>query len=76
MLYSYPINFYDLSEEFEKYIIENPNVKTPLTRYYKIWSRAVSPYVLSDGEIILPDIEDYYYGLKTKQLNAKSNKGY
>jgi hypothetical protein len=70
MLYEYPVNFNDVSEAFEAYILQHKNEKSPLIRYFRIWSRAVEHYVQPDGSILLPDLHSYYEKLKDAQLAA------
>ncbi|MEN8225472.1 MAG: discoidin domain-containing protein [Bacteroidota bacterium] len=70
MLYEYPVNFYEITQKYESYIQENGNIKDPLTRYFKLWSQAVNPYVLPDGSIHLPDLNAYYKKLYDAQLKA------
>ena len=55
MLYVYPLNFNEISEAFQKYSDENPEEKSAVIRYYKIWSRVVEAFVNESGEIIIPE---------------------
>ena len=57
MLYSYPINFDVIDRAFVKWEAANKDKKTPLMRYYKIWRKAITPYVGADGEIETPDVK-------------------
>jgi len=70
MLYEYPVNYNKISDKYETFMLQHKNEKTALTRYFKIWSRAVEPYVLTDGNIMLPDLNSYYDKLKTTQLST------
>lgn len=70
MLYTYPINFFEISTKFGAYISQNQNEKSPEIRYFKNWQRAVSPYVMNDGSIVLPELESYYKELHSSQINA------
>ncbi len=68
MLYQYPVNYYELTQAFKSYSLQHPEEKSPEIRYYKIWQRAVEPYVLNDGSIKLPNLEAYYKNLLESQL--------
>ncbi|MEA3458567.1 MAG: hypothetical protein U9R21_07815, partial [Candidatus Thermoplasmatota archaeon] len=70
MLYQYPVNFFEITQEFETYNSQHQGEKSPEIRYFKIWHRAISPYVLNDGTIKLPDIDSYYKNLYKSQINA------
>lgn len=72
MLYEYPVNYHEIIREFESYSMDHPNEKTPQSRYFKIWKRAVEPYVLNDGTIKLPDLEIIHQQLRESQLNPGS----
>ena len=74
MLYQYPVNFFEITQQFENYISQHPEEKSPEIRYYKIWQRAISPYVLNDGTIKIPDLDLYYKNLYESQINASANK--
>ncbi len=50
MLYVYPLNFNEISEAFQKYSDENPEEKSAVIRYYKIWSRVVEAFVNESGD--------------------------
>lgn len=73
MLYRHPLNFHEVSQEFESYMETHPEKKSPLIRYYKNWCRAIESYVQADGSIILPDHKDYYASLYNTQLMAGNN---
>ena len=70
MLYEYPVNYGDITQKYESYIQEHGNIKDPLTRYFKLWKRAVESYAQADGSIFLPDLTAYYEDLNKAQLNA------
>ncbi|RLD38613.1 MAG: hypothetical protein DRI83_02325 [Bacteroidetes bacterium] len=72
MLYEYPVNFEDVTDKYESYIQEYGNIKDPLTRYFKLWSRAVGPYALPDGNILLPDLPAYYKNLNEARMDARN----
>ena len=74
MLYQYPINYYEITRDFEEYMFQHQGEKSPEIRYFKIWQRAISPYVLNDGTIKLPDIELYSEQLLNTQLDTYSSK--
>ncbi len=69
-LYEYPINFNELMDAYERYAQNQPEVKNALTRYFKLWRRAVEPYAQPDGSIRLPDMDGYYEKLYQSQNEA------
>ena len=73
LLYNNNINFNEIEDGFQTYIQSNPNEKSPVIRYYKIWRRAVEPYVLADGTIQIPDINQYQENLLYAQKNSSKN---
>lgn len=75
MLYQYPVNYFEITHDFEVYMSQHSGEKSPEIRYFKIWQRAISPYVMNDGTIELPDIQQYHKRLRSSQLNTKSNTG-
>jgi photosystem II stability/assembly factor-like uncharacterized protein len=64
MLYQYPINFLEVEQKYNEYKKSHPKAKDALIRYYKIWVKAVEPYVLADGTIRLPDMDKLYESLQ------------
>jgi photosystem II stability/assembly factor-like uncharacterized protein len=58
-MYSCPLNFNELSREFDAWIKLRPDEESPEVRYYRIWSRAIESCVLEDGSIQLPDLSLY-----------------
>jgi hypothetical protein len=70
MLYQPDINYNTVDDAFQSYITKNGDEESAIIRYYKIWSRAVLPYVQDDGSIQLPDPEKYYKKLTETQLAA------
>ncbi len=73
MLYSNSINVNEIDRGYKAYIAQHPEEKNPLTRYYKIWRRAVDSYVQDDGTIIPPDLDQYRKNLHDAQKNASAN---
>lgn len=73
MLYEYPVNFQELTNEYKGYNSKNPHESSPIVRYYKMWSRAVAPYVLADGSIHDPDLIACQAKLKKAQREVKNN---
>ncbi|MBL0294987.1 MAG: discoidin domain-containing protein [Saprospiraceae bacterium] len=67
MLYSFPINFDEVNALYSDSHESKNNVRNALTRYYKVWRRAVQPFVNSNGQIILPDLDKYYLAQKLRQ---------
>ena len=70
MLYQSPVNYNDVSREFETYMAKHPGEESAIIRYFKIWSRAVESYVLADGSIVLPELEKYYQNIRKSQTGA------
>jgi photosystem II stability/assembly factor-like uncharacterized protein len=70
MLYEYPVNYKDVVKEFENWHADHRGERTPEYRYFRIWQRAVEPYVLNDGTIRLPDLKEYERELRRSQLQA------
>ena len=70
MLYDYPVNYFDIIHEYELYLASNEEVKSPENRYFKIWKRAIEPYVLNDGTIQLPDLNEYNNQLWESQFQT------
>ena len=69
-LYTYPVNYFDVVNDFNHWYKDHPGERTPEYRYFRIWQRAVQPFVLNDGTIQLPDMQEYYNRLRQTQLNA------
>ena len=70
MLYQYPVNFNDINKEFEAYMRKHEGEKNAITRYFKIWRRAIAPYTTSDGTIQMPDITTLEGNLRKSQIGA------
>ena len=70
MLYEYPINFIDIENDFNSYIIKNRGKKSAIIRYYKIWRKIIKTYSNSKGNIELPDIQKIRKEIYNAQLNA------
>ena len=70
MLYQYPVNFFDIIDEYVSYSLITKVEKNPENRYFKIWKRAIEPYVLNDGTIKLPDLDKINQQLRISQLQA------
>jgi photosystem II stability/assembly factor-like uncharacterized protein len=76
MLYVYPLNFNELTAAFQKYSSNNPNEKSAIIRYFKIWSRVVEAYVNESGEIVIPNEIPVFYENKSsenKNVDSKSS---
>jgi photosystem II stability/assembly factor-like uncharacterized protein len=71
MLYQYPVNYFEVIEEFKNWESNNKRVKNPEYRYFKIWQRSVESFVQVDGNIEVPDLEAYYNRLYQSQLKSK-----
>lgn len=70
MLYDDSVNFFDVEEAWAKSAEKENDDHTAISRYFKIWSRAVQPYVLDDGTIQVPDLNEYYNNLKKSQTEV------
>lgn len=70
MLYQYPVNFYEINDNFIRYEKEHKGQKIPIVKYYKLWRMAVEPYVDSEGNINVNDISAIHAGLYAHQKNA------
>jgi len=68
LLYQFPVNFHEISKKFELWTALNPGEKSPIVRYYKMWSRAIAPNVNPDGTIDLPDMNRYEENLNQERL--------
>lgn len=71
MLYQYPINFNEVDRAFVKWEAANKDKKTALMRWFKIWRKAITPYVDADGEINMPSIELINRNLMRAQANSR-----
>ncbi len=70
MLYQSPVNYNDITREFNTWMQAHQGEESPVIRYFRIWSRTVESYALSDGTIVLPDMEKYYRDLNEAQVKA------
>ncbi len=70
MLYQTPVNFNDISRDYELYMAQHPGEKSAINRYFQIWRRAVGPFAHPDGTIELPDLQSFYENVRIPQLNA------
>lgn len=69
-LYHYPINFFETENAYRVYAMENPEERSAIIRYYKMWQRAIKPFVKDDGNIELPDMEQYHLDLLELQTGT------
>ena len=69
-LYQYPVNLNSITDEFDQYMKEHAGRKDELIRYFRNWRTAVSPYAMSDGTIVLPDLNSLYEDLQKVQFDA------
>ncbi len=70
MLYQYPVNFNEITKDFDTYMLAHKGEKNAIIRYFKIWSRALAPYTTADGTIQMPDISILESNLRKAQLGA------
>ena len=75
MLYEYPVNFLDITVSYSMDGNESKDEWEAVNRYYKIWFRQIEPWVLEDGTIQMPDVDQYYQRLRLSQLKAGEKKG-
>lgn len=74
MLYQNQLNVQELDWAYSEFMASHPEAKSPIVRYYKLWRRAVDPYVNSDGSLALPDYSQVQTDYFKQQSNSKSNK--
>ena len=72
MLYQPDVNADRVEKAYLSWLGSHPDEKSPVLRYYKIWKRAVEPYVLADGTIQLPDMDIYGANLTKAQKMANT----
>lgn len=70
MLYQETINFHEIVNFYKLDLNKKDVLLKPISRYFKLWKRAIEPWVLDDGTIKLPSYEAYYKALKDSQVNA------
>lgn len=70
MLYTSPINYFEIEKAYQHSEEKKNNTKSAITRYYKIWRRCIQPYVTETGDIMLPDMETFYRIQKHLQENT------
>ncbi len=71
MLYHSPINVNESDKTFAEFRRSNPGIKLPVIRYYKLWRRAVAPYIHPDGSVDLPDMDKIQEQLFDNQINSR-----
>lgn len=67
-LYEYPVNFNELTQLYKNSSQKNLEEFKAIERYYKLWTRAIAPYVREDGSIQLPDLKIYEMAMRQNQL--------
>lgn len=72
MLYQYPINYFEIQDAYQKYSLNNKVKKNAISRYYKIWNKAIINYVKDDGSIYIPNLKDYQENLWKTQNTQTS----
>lgn len=74
LLYRDTVNYHDVTRAYALYAaLHHPGENSPVTRYYKMWSRAVESCVLPDGTIRMPDLLRYHENLRARQLGARQH---
>ncbi|MEN8155837.1 MAG: discoidin domain-containing protein [Bacteroidota bacterium] len=76
MLYQEPVHVDELDRAYRTYMEDHQGEKSPVIRYYKLWRKAVDPYVMSDGTVALPDMEKMNRELLDFQLRVKPGQPY
>jgi photosystem II stability/assembly factor-like uncharacterized protein len=66
LMYTYPINFHKLKASYDEYQAKNKK-KNPYTRYFKHWSRYISPLVTEQGMIQMPSHDEIHKSLTTNR---------
>ncbi len=74
LLYEYPVNYNTVIEAYQNAPHSREDGLGAINRYYKIWMRALEPFVLEDGSIEMPDLKKYYRDLNRSQLEAGNTK--
>ncbi|MCF8295726.1 MAG: discoidin domain-containing protein [Bacteroidales bacterium] len=74
MLYQIPVNFKELTSLYKASNQKNKEEFKAIERYYKLWTRALSPWVMEDGSIQLPDKEKYELALRQNQLQKDTRR--
>jgi len=73
MLYSESLNVSKIDANYQEYMAARPGEESPVIRYYKIWRRAIDPFVSENGSIRIPDINEYQKNLLDAQKLASAN---
>ncbi|MCF6357911.1 MAG: hypothetical protein L3J54_08905, partial [Draconibacterium sp.] len=73
-LYQYPVNFYEICDEYDNWISTSEVKKNEIIRYFKNWKPAVEPFVLADGTIKIPDEKTIFRENREALLKSKSLK--
>jgi len=68
-LYQYPVNFNEVCDEFDNWILTADEQKNAIIRYFKNWRKAIEPYVLEDGTIEIPDVKELFRNNKLALQN-------
>ncbi len=71
MLYAFPLNYNEVNNAYTAYVAANGDIKNGLSRYFKIWKRAVQKFADEQGNIVLPDMEKYYRDINEARLENK-----
>lgn len=74
MLYQYPVNFFTINKAYSSWEKANPGLKTPLSRYFKLWRMQLESYASSDGTIEMPDLSQLNQSLMSAQSPASQLK--
>lgn len=75
LLYQYPVSYYDVVENYEAASHVRGDELGTINRYYKLWIRAIEPFVNQDGSIEVPDPNEFYRTLQTNQIAASEISG-
>lgn len=71
-MYTYPVNFNELQQAYAQYQASGKK-KNPYTRYFRHWSRYISPLVDHEGMIHMPDPNTITHTLQSNRERKSSN---
>jgi photosystem II stability/assembly factor-like uncharacterized protein len=75
MLYQFPANYNEVVSAYRAQDkVDNPSLSA-VNRYFKLWRKAMEPFALPDGTIVLPDLEEYANDLLRIQQEAGNEQG-
>ena len=75
-LYQTEINVWETDKAYAEYIRKHPGAKSPVIRYYKLWRKAIEPWVNADGSVSLPLTDSIQLRLLERQLDPGRKTGH